>query len=283
VLLTFCVIALPWHIEMYRRFGTQFLSSYIGYHVVDRAITAIEDKGNPAWWYLIILKVSMRTWFIALLGAIPFAFMRVYKKENKSLPLLIWFFFILGLFSAAQSKLVWYIIPLYPAAALLNGYFLDWLLNKVLKKFPKNYYKLFKFIALYVLVIFSLTYLIMNKDLVYPSDLTGPQIRLMQQKEALSEKITGPNSKAYLDRIELPLALFYLNGPFDIVDFSPKNIARVPIVLEDQALVLITKKGRYSENVAGYDYPPVVVAEDGDWMLWYLPSRKSVAITPAQL
>jgi hypothetical protein len=276
ILISFCLIALPWHLEMYRRFGQDFLNSYIGYHVVDRAVTAIEDKGNPAWWYLIILKVSMRVWFISLLAAIPFAIVRLFKKDNRTLPFLIWFFFVLGLFSAAQSKLVWYIIPLYPAAAILNGYFLDSALNFVLERFPKNWRMSLKLISLYILMLFSLTYLVMNKELAYPSDATGSPIRLMKLKEAMATKVTGPDSRVYLDRVELPLALFYLDTPFNIVDFSAKHVNRVPVVSDDQSLVLITKKGRFSETVATYNYPPVVVAEDGDWVLWYMPPRDSI-------
>ncbi len=276
LLIILSLIALPWHIEMYRRFGQPFLNTYIGYHVVDRATSAIEDKGNPVWWYLIVMKVSLRIWFITLLGAIPFAAIQLIKKDKRALPFLIWFVFVLGLFSLAKSKLVWYIIPLYPAAAILNGYFLDWVINKVLGYFSESSRTVLKFLSLYVLVLFSLTYLIINKDLVYTSDLTGSQARLMQMKETMNPKITGPDSKVYLDRVELPLALFYLNSPFGIVDFSPKSVDRVPDVSKDQPLILVTKKGRFSNQVAGYLYPPTVVAEDGDWILWYLQPRNSM-------
>lgn len=292
ILLSFGAIALPWHIEMYRQFGQPFLNNYIGYHVLDRATNAIEDKGNPLWWYLIVMKVSLRIWAISLIGALPFAFVQLFKKDvvssslelasperergaSKILPVLIWFLFVLVLFSVSKSKLVWYIIPLYPAVAIMNGYFLDWVLSTVLNYFPQSYYRVLKMLALYILVLFSLTYLILNKELVYTSDLTGSQARLMQAREKISKKVTGPDSTVYLDRIELPLALFYLDSPFKVIDFSAKSVDRVPRVDDNQALVLLTKKGRYSDQVAGYLYAPTVVAEDGDWILWYLPPRDS--------
>src|SRR3989338_1178601 len=74
LLITFvssAVIFLPWHIKMYGLFGDVFINKYIVYHVLDRATSAIEDKGRPFWWYIIVIKVSMRVWFLALLGALP--------------------------------------------------------------------------------------------------------------------------------------------------------------------------------------------------------------------
>ena len=44
--------------------------------------------------------------------------------------LLVWFFLTLALFSVAKTKLLNYIAPLYPAAALLAGYYLDGLLSQ---------------------------------------------------------------------------------------------------------------------------------------------------------
>jgi hypothetical protein len=56
---------------------------------------AIEDKGNPIWWYVIILKVSMRIWFISLMPALIFALIRLFKRDYKAAPFLFWFTLIL--------------------------------------------------------------------------------------------------------------------------------------------------------------------------------------------
>ncbi len=270
------LIAMPWHIIMYQTYGQAFLNNYIGYHVIDRASSAIEDKGNPVWWYLILIKVTMRLWAIALIAAIPFALFKITKKDYSSLGYIIWFFLVLCIFSAAKSKLAWYIIPLYPAAAILNGYFVAALLQKIQNYLPVQRRMMFKALSLYLVLLISLTYLALNSKLFYTSDLTGSQARLMVAKET----IFGTETKVYLDRIELPLALYYLNGPFEIIDFTPTKLHKVPQVSPSEKLFLVTKKGRYSDTVAGYSVAPTVVQEDGDWILWFLPAKGNKVTQP---
>jgi hypothetical protein len=266
------VVALPWHLAMYFKYGITFLDNYIGYHVIDRAASAIEDKGNPWWWYVILIKVTMRLWFVVLLGAFPYAMYRVFKRDARITPIFLWFLLIFGVFSLAKSKLAWYIMPLYPAAALLNGVFVDELLRFLSRYIVPKYYVLAKSFALFLTVYVSFIYLLLNKELVYTSDLTGAQARLMEAKEQL----LGKESRVFLDRIELPLALYYLDGPFEIVDFTPTKLHKVPQVSPTEKLILLTKRGRYSETVAGYTQAPTIIREDGDWILWTLPAKEKI-------
>jgi len=74
--------------------------------------------------------------------------------------------------------------------------------------------------------------------------------------------------------MDIPLAMYYTDGSFNILDFRADRYDRVPIPVYDQPTVLLTKKGRFSENVVGFNYKPVVVEERGDWVLWYFISQK---------
>jgi len=122
--ISFLLVCLPWHIEMYRRFGSNFINSYLVYHVFDRAREAVEDKGQPWYWYFIVLKVSMRIWFIALLGAFPLSLFFLLKKSRRHLFLVIWAAIIFTFFSISKSKVVWYIIPIYPVLSMMVGNFI---------------------------------------------------------------------------------------------------------------------------------------------------------------
>ena len=272
LLLGTLLVAAPWHFYMYKMYGQAFINNYLGYHVFDRAISAIEDKGNPWWWYLIVIKVSMRIWAVTLVAALPFAVFKSFNKERRIALVTVWFLVVLAVFSVAKSKLVWYIIPLYPAAAILNGYFFSYTLHFIYGKITEAKVVFIEYLALFLLVAFSFTYFTLNYKLVFTSDLTGSQARLMEEKEL----VLGDKTKVFLDRIELPLAFYYLNGPFEILDFSPTNVKRVPQVKDSERLILLTKKGRFSEQVAGYSYAPTVIKEDGDWILWYMAPRNSV-------
>ncbi len=270
MLLGWAVVALPWHIYMYRSFGYEFLRQYIGYHVWDRAVTAIEDKGRPFTWYLIVLKVSMRVWFLALLAALPLAVYRAFKKQRVYVFLLIWSLFIFLFFSAAKSKLVWYVMPLYPALAFMIGAFIDSFLKFIMRRFKRLDTFAFKAFALFLIFAGSMVYFYFNRQLVYTSDLTGVESELLKLKD---EKF-GIKEKVYIDRMDVPLAMYYTDGPFEILDFRADRVDRVPYVTYDQKMILLTKKGRFSEEVVGKNYPPIVVEERGDWVLWYFVSQE---------
>jgi len=267
------VVALPWHLIMYKMYGTAFIGNYLGYHVFDRAFSAIEDKGRPILWYLEVMKVSMRIWFVALIPALGYAVYRVFKWDKRGIFFLTWFALILGFFTAAQSKLTWYIIPIYPVACILVGWFSERILSFILNKLPRNNTLQLKALLLYLLLISALFYLFLNRKLVYTTDLTGSQARLLIAKD----EIFGTEKKVYIDRLELPLALYYTDGPYEIIDFMPNITSRVPeVARQNEELILITKKGRFSKEVKRYTYEPVIVKEDGDWVLWYMPSEDEV-------
>lgn len=263
------IVVIPWHYYMYLHYGNKFLSTYIGYHVWDRAIASIEDKGKPFYWYFVVLKVSMRIWFIALLGALPFGLIKSFKKNNNYAFVSIWFLIIFAFFSVAKSKLVWYIIPAYPAAALLVGIFIERILDFGMKRFKVlNNFK-FKVLFVFLITSFALGYLFYKRELVYTEDLTSAQATLLQEKDL----DFGTDTKVYIDRMEMPLALFYTDGPFQIIDFNPEKPDRVPPIPANEPLILLTKTTRYSDTVVGIDYAPRVIKQKGDWILWYFDSK----------
>ena len=277
VFASFLLISLPWHLVMYKMFGHSFIDKYFVYHVWDRATKAIEDKGNPFFWYIIVLKVSMRLWFVLLLAAFPFSILKAIKKDKRFVFLLIWSISIFLFFSAAKSKLVWYIMPIYPVLCLMVGYVFDVILNFVLRRIKKADYINLKFVSMLFILCVSLFYLYLNRSLVYTTDLNGPQARLLMLKDSL----LGTDSKVYLDRMEEPTPLFYSESKFEVLDFKATVKERVPVVSESDPLILITKGGRYSDKVVGYTKTSKIVAKDGDWILWVVPPEVGEFIVPA--
>ncbi|MBD3366185.1 phospholipid carrier-dependent glycosyltransferase [candidate division WWE3 bacterium] len=235
-----CLVFLPWHVYMYFRFGPAFIQNYIGYHVLDRAMTAIEDKGRPFWWYTVVLKVSMRIWFLVLIPALVFAVVRVFRRDNRIVFLSLWAVFVFLFFSAAKSKLIWYIMPLYPALALLIGAFVKQALDFIFSFSLKLDTPLNRFLVYFFIAVGAVFYLFLNKELVYTSDLTEEQARLLM----LKDEVYGVDAKVYADRIELPLVLYYTEGPFEIVDFGPlkRTLESAPLNVE---IVFITKESRF--------------------------------------
>lgn len=241
-----CVLIFaPWHLEMYRRFGMTFIDNYLGYHVITRATVEIEDKGrHDFWWYLEVLKVSMRIWFIALLAAFPFSILVVVKPvrefiekrfkflgksvqnfrishaETDSLVfLLIWIVFVFFFFTVAKSKLVWYIIPLYPVLAVLVGFFVAKVINVSLEVLPGfksiSTKAVLRGLLVFILVTFGLLYFFKIRHLVYTHDFTEDEATLLQ----LKDEEFGTEAHFYIDKVELPLILFYSDSPFTQVQY----------------------------------------------------------------
>ncbi|MBU1970674.1 glycosyltransferase family 39 protein, partial [Patescibacteria group bacterium] len=266
--LTAAVIFLPWHWAMYQLHGRAFLDTYFGYHVLNRATLETEDKTGPIYWYIVVLKVSMRLWFGALIPAFVYVIFRVFRQQDDRRKLgfiLLWALGVFALFSWSKSKLVWYIMPIYPALALMVGYFyatvLDWLDQKLS---PAKYISSFflKAAAVYITICVVLLYLLVNKNLVYVSDLTGSQVQMMQAKNAAYKS----NKKVYLDRIELPLALFYVEGPFEVTDFTPLKKAITVAAQEGTQLIFITKESRFKQFQK--EFPAIkYIASAKEWYL----------------
>jgi 4-amino-4-deoxy-L-arabinose transferase-like glycosyltransferase len=265
-------VFLPWHLNMYFKFGDSFLKNYLGYHVLDRALMAIEDKGRPFTWYFVVLKVSMRIWFIALIPAFFYGLVRSLRKSNVMVFLTIWAVFVFLFFSSAKSKLVWYIMPVYPAAVMIVGVFIDRFANWMFSLFSRFDTKLMRFMFYFVLTAFGLFYFFLNKDLVYTSDLTGAEAKLLE----LKDEEFGKDSMVYVDRIELPLVLYYSDSPFEIVDFGPLK-ERLKSAAPYEKVIFITKESRFR---AYKEIHPSLRLEKRieEWVLGELPERAEAPI-----
>lgn len=268
------LVFLPWHFSMYQIHGQSFISSYLGYHVLERATMDVEDKVAPFYWYGIVLKVSMRLWFVALLPSLLYALYSLVKnrRDRKKLAfVLLWAAIIMTVFSASKSKLIWYIIPIYPALSVVIGYFYSSLLSFVDRRISRLKYVssfVLKSGSIYVTVCVSLVYLLLNKGLVYTADLTGSQATLLQLKDTTY----GTSTKIYADRVDKPLMLFYTDGPFEIMDLSPiKETLRTADMLGTR-VVFITKESRFKKIQS--EFPTVrLVSFSNEWYLGELPAK----------
>jgi len=224
----------------------------------------VENKVAPFYWYAVVLKVSMRLWFVALLPALLFAGYRFIKHpldRGKLAFVLLWAMVIMVVFSVSKSKLVWYIMPIYPALSIMIGYFYASTL-KYISSF------IFKSVAIYITICVVLLYLLQNKNLVYTSDLTGSQATLLELKDATY----GTSAKVYADRIDLPLMLFYTAGPFEITDFTPLQESLKNANKEGQRLIFITKESRFKKLQK--EFPAIkLVTSVNEWYLGELVTK----------
>jgi len=127
------LISLPWHLVEIYRFGQEFIDTYFWYHILERS-KGIEGHQNDLWWYLVVIKVWFRQWFVVLIPSVIWALKAVFLEKNQATkqPLIlvtIWATVTLATLSLSSSKIQWYIVPIYPALALIVA----WFLQEVLK------------------------------------------------------------------------------------------------------------------------------------------------------
>ena len=138
------LIFAPWVVFMYASFGSDFIQWFVMYTGVMRTVSPLEGHTGSLLFYFNYLVTNENTLWIALLPvATGLCIFNVAKKWSKPDGLiLIWIFFVLGVFTVAQTKISWYILPAYPAFALAIAAFLYELAEKFNLKshlhLPKN-------------------------------------------------------------------------------------------------------------------------------------------------
>jgi 4-amino-4-deoxy-L-arabinose transferase-like glycosyltransferase len=136
-LLLAAAIALPWYCWMAWLHGRSFGDFAILHEVVARygySDTAFPTTPRGYFWYLQVYPGDAAPWTLFVVAAIGWAFwqFRTFTDETRRavLFLLIWFFAIIVIFSTSRFKVTHYILPAYPAAALLAGLVLDRLFSR---------------------------------------------------------------------------------------------------------------------------------------------------------
>jgi 4-amino-4-deoxy-L-arabinose transferase-like glycosyltransferase len=113
------LIFLPWVIFMAVSYGVEFLNWFFVFSDVSRATGALEGHSGGFFYYCGYLG-SAEWWWAALLpfAAALSAFKAVFRRSRSDLFVLSWMLLVLAAFSLIQTKLEWYILPVFPAFAL---------------------------------------------------------------------------------------------------------------------------------------------------------------------
>jgi 4-amino-4-deoxy-L-arabinose transferase-like glycosyltransferase len=135
--LTFLLVAAPWYVWVGVETKGQWLVGFLGRHNIQRFRGPLEGHGGPLWYYFPVLIAGLAPWSAFLGPACWHAWKRLRGRSgDESTPpaggprpalqfLLCWAGVYFVFFSVARTKLPNYVLPLYPAAAILTGYFLD--------------------------------------------------------------------------------------------------------------------------------------------------------------
>jgi 4-amino-4-deoxy-L-arabinose transferase-like glycosyltransferase len=130
-LLICAAIAVPWYVLAYQENGKIFLDALL-FHNMTRFSDVVSGHQQPLYFYVIVLLVGFMPWTLYL----PTAIRRLWQQARTShrahiqdknfnylVPLYaaLWVAFIFTFFTVSHTKLLTYILPLFPGLALLTA------------------------------------------------------------------------------------------------------------------------------------------------------------------
>lgn len=136
-LLIFSVIALPWYF-LVQKANPEFFQFFFVKQQVSRFLTTEHfNNRTPIWFYIPIVLAGLTPWYIFITQAITHHIKAVWQNRKNhpvELYLLLWLFLVFIFFSVPKSKTVGYILPIFPAIALLIGSYLNQYWEKATSK-----------------------------------------------------------------------------------------------------------------------------------------------------
>jgi len=124
-ILLYLILALPWYIYVYHQYGQAFIQEFF-YNDHWRRLMEAEHRANDHWFfYPMTMVAGIFPWSLFLVAASVDLFKRLKSSVTVMDYLtLSWVVAVLLVFQMAHSKLASYILPLFPALALMTGNFL---------------------------------------------------------------------------------------------------------------------------------------------------------------
>ncbi len=114
------LVMLPWHLWQYSLHGPQFLREYVGFNVLERVFQTLEEHSGGPLFYAGVVRRGLSIWGYGWPLAYVWGVWKAWRQQDDGVLLLLaWITVPLALFSAAQTKVGWYIAIIYPAVALM--------------------------------------------------------------------------------------------------------------------------------------------------------------------
>ena len=120
------LISGPWYYLMYQAHGREFIDVFLGFHNITR-FTAPEHPSRVVWWfYLPVIILGMFPWTGLLFQSLKDSICESRTSDLKKLLFFqVWWIFVFIFFTVCQTKLISYILPMFPALAMMIGWNID--------------------------------------------------------------------------------------------------------------------------------------------------------------
>ena len=103
-----------------------YLWAFLWQHNVGRFLgRALAGHAEPIWYYLWILPITFLPWTLFLPGAAWWSWRRVRRRDALATFLASWIVMPFVFFSLSRAKLATYLLPIFPALAIVTAAYLD--------------------------------------------------------------------------------------------------------------------------------------------------------------
>ena len=133
------LVAGPWFVAVGYRTHGEFLNGFFGVHHFHRFTNPMDNHPGPPFYYLLAICVGFFPWSLFLTPCCVELVRRMRGQEGQSAEkvrrpadrlMVAWLVVWVGFFSLASTKFPHYVIPAYPALALLTACFIEqWIAN----------------------------------------------------------------------------------------------------------------------------------------------------------
>jgi 4-amino-4-deoxy-L-arabinose transferase-like glycosyltransferase len=128
-LLLFLAVTAPWFVAVSLE-NPEFARFFFIHEHFERFTSTIHGRYQPFWFFAPVLLATMLPWSFFIPGALVRAWRDRHHQEGQTgLFLLIWTAFIFLFFSKSNSKLIPYILPIFPPLAILVAHRINTLME----------------------------------------------------------------------------------------------------------------------------------------------------------
>ena len=124
-------VALPWYVLVGLRTDGQWLAQFLGEHNFQRAFRPFQSHSGPMIYYVPAILIGVFPWSVFLVPSLVAMVRRIRQQDAWRVALVFlscWMGLWLAFWSIVSTKLPHYVLPMYPAMALMIAIFLDaWL------------------------------------------------------------------------------------------------------------------------------------------------------------
>lgn len=131
-LLVYFLVAGPWYYLMYTVHGMEFINTFLGFHNITRFTTPEHASRVTFWYYFPVIILGLFPWTGLLIQAIKSSIAESRIDDMRILLFAhVWWAFVFLFFTVCKTKLVSYILPMFPALAIIIGWYISRMMQKM--------------------------------------------------------------------------------------------------------------------------------------------------------